>query len=137
MSSSDAEPDAEVDVDAPSGRKSDPEALRRARALAEDGDWAAALTVAEGAASEADPDALQLLEQLYLDSGDITGASEAIGRQLLLVGAPEARAPLWRRRAKIYRDAMGRDAEAYRCLKEAHACSPADPEVAYQLRTAA
>ena len=48
-----------------------------------------------------------------------------------------ARAALWRRRAKLYRDALGRDAEAYRCLKEAHACSPADPEIAYQLRTAA
>jgi tetratricopeptide (TPR) repeat protein len=44
---------------------------------------------------------------------------------------------LWRRRAKLYRDALGRDAEAYRCLKEAHACAPADPEIAYQLRTAA
>ena len=144
ISSADAEPDLEPEGSSPSpsplgraAKKTDPAALQKARELAEEGDWAAALTVAERAASEADPEALQLLERLYLESGDITGASEAIGRQLLLVDAPEARAPLWRRRAKIYRDAMGRDAEAYRCLKEAHACSPADPEVAYQLRTAA
>ena len=50
---------------------------------------------------------------------------------------PDAARALWRRRAKLYRDALGRDAEAYRCLKEAHACAPADPEIAYQLRTAA
>src|SRR4029077_15627525 len=62
---------------------------------------------------------------------------EAIGRQLMLIDEPPRRAALWRRRARMYRDALGRDAEAYRCLKEAHACSPADPEVAYQLRTAA
>ncbi len=110
--------------------------LDAARDLAESGDWASAIAVAERAAL-ANPEALHFLEQLYLEAGDITGASEAIGRQLLLVDDPESRAPLWRRRAKIYRDAMGRDAEAYRCLKEAHACSPADPEVAYQLRTAA
>src|SRR5439155_618383 len=51
--------------------------------------------------------------------------------------APQQRAELWRRRARLYRDSLGRDAEAYGCLKEAHACAPADPEIAYQLRTAA
>jgi tetratricopeptide (TPR) repeat protein len=55
----------------------------------------------------------------------------------MLVDDPATRAALWRRRARMYREALGRDAEAYRCLKEAHACSPADPEIAYQLRTAA
>src|SRR5690606_31731216 len=88
-------------------------------------------------ASPADTEALELLELLYLEAGDIAAASEAIGRQLVLTDDVEVKAKLWRRRAKIYRDALGREAEAYRCLKEAHACTPADPEIAYQLRTAA
>jgi tetratricopeptide (TPR) repeat protein len=113
--------------------------LERARELAEQEDWPAAIAAAEraAAASPESHDALELLEQLYLESGDITAASEAIGRQLVLTEDPEEKSNLWRRRAKLYRDALGRDAEAYRCLKEAHACSPADPEIAYQLRTAA
>ena len=64
-------------------------------------------------------------------------ASEAIGRQLVLTDEPARKAALWRRRARLYRDTLERDAEAYRCLKEAHACAPANPEIAYQLRTAA
>ncbi len=121
--------------------------LDHANTLANAGDWAAAIAAAERAAETAarpgtggttERDALELLERLYLEVGDITAASEAIGRQLVLSGEePEARGALWRRRAKLYRDALGREAEAYRCLKEAHAASPADPEVAYQLRTAA
>jgi tetratricopeptide (TPR) repeat protein len=113
--------------------------LAHARDLAQKEDWEAAIREAERVA-DANPinhDALELLEQLYLETGDITAASEAIGRQLVINDDPEAKAKLWRRRAKIYRDALGRDAEAYRCLKEAHACAPADPEIAYQLRTAA
>ncbi|MGE5181093.1 MAG: tetratricopeptide repeat protein, partial [Acidobacteriota bacterium] len=115
------------------------DALAEARALAEREDWRAAIEAAERAANAAPDDAqvLAVLELLYLETGDITAASEAIGRQLVLTEDPEARSALWRRRAKLYRDALGRDAEAYRCLKEAHACAPADPEIAYQLRTAA
>ncbi len=113
--------------------------LEAARELAEADDLQGAIAAAERAAAEApdDPSALQLLEVLYFEAGDITAASEAIGRQLVAAEQPEQRALLWRRRAKLYRDALGRDAEAYRCLKEAHACAPADPEIAYQLRTAA
>ncbi len=114
--------------------------LPHARELAqEETTWPAAIREAERVAESnpADVEALELLEQLYLQTGDITAASEAIGRQLLIADEPEAKARLWRRRAKIYRDALGRDAEAYRCLKEAHANAPADPEIAYQLRTAA
>jgi tetratricopeptide (TPR) repeat protein len=113
--------------------------LERARQLAEGEHWEAAIQTAERVAEErpGDPAALELLEQLYFESGDITAASEAIGRQLVLTDDAAARATLWRRRAKLYRDALGRDAEAYRCLKEAHACAPADAEIAYQLRTAA
>ena len=113
--------------------------LEAARELAEADDLQGAIAAAERAAAESpdDASALQLLEVLYFEAGDITAASEAIGRQLVAAEQPEQRAVLWRRRAKLYRDALGRDAEAYRCLKEAHACAPADPEIAYQLRTAA
>jgi Tfp pilus assembly protein PilF len=113
--------------------------LGEARELADREEWPQAIAAAERASAN-DPDdreALELLEHLYLEVGDITAASEAIGRQLVATEDPTARAVLWRRRAKLYRDALGRDAEAYRCLKEAHACAPADPEIAYQLRTAA
>nr|MBA3393879.1 hypothetical protein [Deltaproteobacteria bacterium] len=114
--------------------------LARAQELAEAGDLPAAIATAQRAAEHAPPGdfaALELLETLYLESGDVTAASEAIGRQLVVVEDPAHKATLWRRRAKIYRGALNRDAEAYRCLKEAHACSPADPEISYQLRVAA
>ena len=116
-----------------------PASLAHARELAEAAELEAAIREAERVAdvNPADTEALDLLELLYLEQGDIAAASEAIGRQLVLTDDPEAKAKLWRRRAKIYRDALGREAEAYRCLKEAHACAPADPEIAYQLRTAA
>jgi lipopolysaccharide biosynthesis regulator YciM len=113
--------------------------LENARELADKEDWAEAIAAAEraAAANPSDVAALELLERLYLEESDLTRASEAIGRQIVITEQPLARARLWRRRAKLYRDALGRDAEAYRCLKEAHACAPADPEIAYQLRTAA
>ena len=113
--------------------------LVEARALAEQEQWPAAIASAERAATAAPAsvEPLELLEQLYAETGDVTAASEAIGRQLVLAEEATTRAILWRRRAKLYRDALGRDAEVYRCLKEAHACAPADPEIAYQLRTAA
>lgn len=114
-------------------------ALDHAREEAKAENWQAAIVLAEraAAADPTNPAALELLETLYLESGDLTAASEAIGRQLLIVEEEVQRAVLWRRRARLYRDTLGRDAEAYRCLKEAHACAPADPEIAYQLRTAA
>ncbi|MEO6774463.1 MAG: tetratricopeptide repeat protein [Kofleriaceae bacterium] len=113
--------------------------LVEARQLAEEDNLPAAIVAAERAAiaHPDDRDPLELLEQLYAEIGDITAASEAIGRQLVLAAEPSVRSALWRRRARLYRGATGREAEAYRCLKEAHACAPADPEVAYQLRTAA
>jgi tetratricopeptide (TPR) repeat protein len=112
--------------------------LETARTLAPE-DLRGAIGLAEEAALNdgAEREALELLERLYLEAGDVTAASEAIGRQLMLDENPVHRATLWRRRAKLYRDTLGRDAEAYRCLKEAHACAPADPEISYQLRTAA
>jgi len=114
--------------------------LERAKELARAEDWLGAIAAAERAAEHAPPGdtrALELLEELFLENGDVTAASESIGRQLVVVTEADRRAALWRRRARLYRDALGRDAEAYRCLKEAQACSPADPEIAYQLRVAA
>jgi Tfp pilus assembly protein PilF len=113
--------------------------LEEAEQLAAAEDWPGAIDAAEraAAASPEDLTVLEMLERIYFASGNVTAASEAVGRQLLLIEDPQLRASLWRRRARMYRDALGRDAEAYRCLKEAHACSPADPEIAYQLRTAA
>ena len=113
--------------------------LVEARQLAEEENFPAAVVAAERAATNhpTDREPLELLEQLYVETGDITAASEAIGRQLVLTEDPNMRSALWRRRARLYRGQAGREAEAYRCLKEAHACAPADPEVAYQLRTAA
>ncbi|MEO7095726.1 MAG: hypothetical protein ABI175_20880, partial [Polyangiales bacterium] len=113
--------------------------IERARRMVADDDVPGAIAIAEDVidAYPEDVAALELLEGLYLQTGDITAASETIGRQLMIAEDEISRASLWRRRAKIYRDSLGRDAEAYRCLKEAHACSPSDPEIAYQLRTAA
>ncbi|TMQ05670.1 MAG: hypothetical protein E6J91_40050 [Deltaproteobacteria bacterium] len=113
--------------------------LEEAQQLAAAEDWPGAIDAAERAAAARPDDlaVLEVLERIYLGSGNVTAASEAIGRQLMLVDEPGRRSSLWRRRARMYRDALSRDAEAYRCLKEAHACSPADPEIAYQLRTAA
>jgi tetratricopeptide (TPR) repeat protein len=113
--------------------------VEEAKLLAESEDWPGAIDAAERAATARPNDTaiLEMLEKIYFASGNVTAASEAIGRQLMLVEEPAQRAALWRRRARMYRDTLGRDAEAYRCLKEAHACAPADPEIAYQLRTAA
>jgi len=114
--------------------------LDEARALADAGDVRAAIQAAQRAADASAPGdlaALELLEQLFLETGDVTGASDMIGRQIVATEDPQTRAMLWRRRARLYRDALGRDADAFRCLKEAQALAPADPEIAYQLRVAA
>jgi tetratricopeptide (TPR) repeat protein len=95
--------------------------------------------LAEKVASEAESEdlsALELLERLYLEIGDSSAASETIGRQLMVTEHATARSMLWRRRARMYRE-LGREPQAYRCLKEAHACDPDHPDHAYELRCAA
>jgi len=113
--------------------------LARAQQRIDEGDLQGAIAAAEQVAAAAPQDlaALELLERLYLETDDVTAASEAIGRQVAIVDELPARATLWKRRARLYRNTPGRDNEVYRCLKEAHACAPADAEIAYQLRTAA
>jgi lipopolysaccharide biosynthesis regulator YciM len=115
-----------------------PADLVQARQLADANDLRGAIAAAERAAASAADDAraLEMLEELYLTAGDVSAASEAIGRQLMIAADPLQRASLWRRRARLYRE-LAREAEAYRCLKEAHACSPADADIAHELRMAA
>ncbi len=109
------------------------------RELLDRDDVAAAVKILEKVAQDHPQDTapLELLEQLYLRGGNLSGASDAIAKQLELAEDDRAKAVLWRRRARVYRDAIGRDQEAYRCLKEAHALAPTDPEISFLLRTAA
>ena len=75
-------------------RPSPPAKLDRARALAEQEDWTPRSRW-PNASPQQDPndtEALELLEQLYLEAGDVTAASEAIGRQLMLAEDPELKA---------------------------------------------
>ncbi|MBI4509029.1 MAG: tetratricopeptide repeat protein [Deltaproteobacteria bacterium] len=57
--------------------------------------------------------------------------AELLGRQILISRDRGERARLWFERAVIYRDELGRGAEAYRCLKESFAN---DPEAAHVVR---
>ncbi|MCE9577598.1 MAG: hypothetical protein K8W52_30895, partial [Deltaproteobacteria bacterium] len=81
--------------------------------------------------------ALALLEDLYAKHGDSDAVTEVIGRQIVATPAAGARAQHWRRRAALYRDVLHREAETYRCLREAHACAPDDADIAYELRAVA
>ncbi len=81
--------------------------------------------------------ALALLEDLYAKLGDSDAVTEVIGRQIVATPAAGARAQHWRRRAALYRDVLHREAETYRCLREAHACAPDDADIAYELRAVA
>ncbi len=114
--------------------------LDDARSLAAAGDLPGAITIAERLAAALPADdlrALELIEALHVQAGDLPAAAEAIARQLDAIDDDGAKAILWLRRARLARGAPDREAEAYRCLQEAHACAPADPELAYELRTVA
>jgi Tfp pilus assembly protein PilF len=121
--------------------------LSRARILAEAGQLDQAIATAEKAAlhsptlldAHGNPDlrALALLEDLYARNGDSDAVTEVIGRQIVATPDPLARAKHWRRRAALYRDVLHREAETYRCLREAHAAAPDDADIAYELRAVA
>ncbi|MBL8626978.1 MAG: hypothetical protein JNK64_37160 [Myxococcales bacterium] len=81
--------------------------------------------------------ALAALEQLHDVRGDGEAVSDVIGRQIIATTEPRGRARLWWRRAQLYRDTLHREADTYRCLKEAHACDPDDLDIAYELRAVA
>ncbi|MEZ4404799.1 MAG: hypothetical protein R3B06_32725 [Kofleriaceae bacterium] len=93
---------------------------------------AAALLAAPG-----DTRALSALEQIHDLRGDGEAVSDLIGRQIVATVEPRPRARLWWRRAQLYRDTLHREADTYRCLKEAHACDPDDLDIAYELRAVA
>lgn len=80
---------------------------------------------------------LEALERLYAARGDAEALSEVLGRMVVLETDPQERGQLWRRRARLYRDALHREAETYRCLKEAYACAPDSGEIANELRAVA
>lgn len=114
--------------------------LRLGAELAQAGQVEAAIGRYEAATSLAPPGdlrALTALELLYAQEGDGEAVSDAIGRQITATVEPRLRARLWRRRAQLYRDVLHREAETYRCLKEAHACDPDDSDIAYELRAVA
>ena len=89
------------------------------------------------AQAPADLRPLEALERLYLERGDAEAVSEVLGRMIVAAEDRQFRAGLWFRRAKLYRDLMHREAEAYRCLKEAFANHPESGDVAHALRTIA
>jgi Tfp pilus assembly protein PilF len=128
---------------APPAASHDPEReLARALDLTAAGRLDAAIAHAEASTSPpASEDqllrALALLEDLYAKIGDSDAVTEVIGRQIMATPAAAARAQHWRRRAALYRDVLHREAETYRCLREAHACAPDDADIAYELRAVA
>ena len=81
-----------------------------------------------------DPDQL---EHIYESAGDWDALTELLGQQIVQTADRKARAVLWHRRARLYRDTLHREAETYRCLREAHACDPDDTEIAHALRAIA
>src|SRR6185503_16460452 len=84
--------------------------------------------------SPLDPRPLEALETLAERRGDWDFVAELLGRQILHCTTPAARAALWLRRARLYRDVLGREPEAYRCLKEAFANDPTLSEASQALR---
>jgi tetratricopeptide (TPR) repeat protein len=119
--------------------------LTHAATLAATGEVTAAIARYEHAATLApeladggtDTRALVALEDLYGQLGDSDAMTEVLGRQIVATADAHQRAILWQRRAILYRDLLHREAETYRCLKEAHACSPDDADIAYELRAVA
>ena len=119
--------------------------LTHAATLAATGELTAAIARYEHAATLApdlpeggtDTRALVALEDLYGQLGDSDAMTEVLGRQIVATADAYQRAVLWQRRAILYRDLLHREAETYRCLKEAHACAPDDADIAYELRAVA
>ena len=115
-----------------------PESLELAAGRAEEdaGRTEAAIAHYENAWQQSSsPAAVDALWRIATASDDHEYQAELIGRRLLLAGEDRAlRADLWVERAMLYRDVLHREPEAYRCLKEAVACSPSHPEATVLLR---
>lgn len=112
------------------------ESLRRAEAFEARGQRDAAIAHYRTAAERAPGDVRPLdgLDRLFRAQGDLDGLADLLGD--LVAGARDARvrAALWFRRARLYRDDLFREPEAYQCLKHAHAEDPEDSVVANALR---
>ncbi|HTE52432.1 MAG TPA: tetratricopeptide repeat protein [Kofleriaceae bacterium] len=80
---------------------------------------------------------LEALERLYLARGEADAVSEVLGRMIVATEDRPRRAALWYRRARLYRDLLHREGEAYRCLKEAFASDPDSGDIAHALRSIA
>jgi tetratricopeptide (TPR) repeat protein len=115
------------------------EGLRAAVELEKSGALEAAAARYESlwAQAPADLRPLEALERLYLERGDAEAVSEVLGRMIVAVEDRHLRASLWFRRARLYRDLLHREAESYRCLKEAFANQPESGDIANALRTIA
>lgn len=113
--------------------------LAEARTHEESGRHGAAASTYEAlwAAAPDDLRPLEALERLYLTRGAADAVSEVIGRMIVVTDDRVRRAGLWFRRARLYRDLLHREGEAYRCLKEAFANDPDSGDIAHALRTAA
>ncbi len=112
------------------------ESLRRAATLEARGRPDAAL-VHYRVAAEDDPTdqrPLDALERLHQHRGDMEAFSDLLADLLEVTPDTRPRARLLWRRARVYRDHLQREADAYRCYKQAHATDPDDGEIAHDLR---
>jgi tetratricopeptide (TPR) repeat protein len=112
------------------------EALRRGAMLEARGRADAAL-VHYRVAAEDDPNdqrPLDALERLHQGRGDLETYSELLADLLETTPDPRARAHLLWRRGRVYRDHLRREADAYRCFKQAHVADPDDGPIAHDLR---
>jgi tetratricopeptide (TPR) repeat protein len=112
------------------------EALRRAATLEARGRADAAL-VHYRVAAEDDPSdqrPLDALERLHQGRGDMEAYSNLLAELLEITPDARPRARLLWRRGRVYRDHLRREADAYRCFKQAHAADPDDGPIAHDLR---
>jgi len=113
--------------------------LSQGRALEEEGlrDKAIAHYYAAFAKSPNDERPLLALERLYGELGDTESQANVLGQLIEQCGDPTVRAELWFRRARLYRDELRREHDAYRCMKEAYANDPHSADIANSLRSMA
>jgi tetratricopeptide (TPR) repeat protein len=112
------------------------EALRRAAMLEARGRADAAL-VHYRVAAEDDPSdqrPLDALERLHQTRGDLETYANLLAELLEITPDARPRARLLWRRGRVYRDTLRREADAYRCFKQAHAADPDDGPIAHDLR---
>ena len=112
------------------------EALQRAAGLESRGRPDAAI-VHYRVAAEHDPDdqrPLDALERLHRQRGEIQLYADLLVRLLETTPTLSARAQLLARRGRLARDELGREADAYRCYRQAHEAAPDDPDIAHALR---